>query len=108
MTPPVTRASGGMIFAADGYHHRGTDTVHNVSPGEMVMSAAKTVRHFGETLHAMNSGNRNVQGHSHGGSVTNVGDIHVTISGQHGVGPGTGRQIASELRRELRRGSASL
>jgi TP901 family phage tail tape measure protein len=104
----VNRASGGMIYAADGYRARGTDTIPAMlSPGEMVMSA-QTVRHFGATLHAMNSGNRNVQGHSHGGSVTNVGDIHVSISGQHGVGPGTGRQIASELRRELRRGSSTI
>lgn len=104
----INRASGGMIYAADGYRARGTDTIPcMVSSGEMIMSE-KTVRRFGATLTAMNAGHYKTPGYSHGGAVTNVGDVHVNITGTRAVGPGTGRLVAEELRRELRRGSATI
>ena len=46
--------------------------------------------------------------HTHGGSVTNVGDINVSVTGGGGSARQTGRSIATELRRELRRGSSIL
>ena len=45
--------------------------------------------------------------HSQGGHVTNVGDINVTVQGG-GTGRQTARSIATELRREIRRGTSSL
>jgi TP901 family phage tail tape measure protein len=104
-----SQASGGMMwsFLADGGQPRGTDTTHAMlTPGEMVMNAA-TTRKFGAQLQSMNAGG-SPSYHSHGGSVTSVGDISVHINNNGAVGAGTGRQIATELRRELRRGSSSL
>lgn len=45
--------------------------------------------------------------HSHGGSVTNVGDINVNVHGG-GSDRNLGRTVATEIRRELRRGSSTL
>ena len=106
-TPPA-QASGGMMWSHfdTGGTARGRDTVHAMlSPGEMVMNEQSS-RKFGSQLVAMNSGSR-PNYHSHGGSVTNVGDINVHVAGGNSAS-GTGRQIASELRRELRRGSSTL
>jgi TP901 family phage tail tape measure protein len=106
-TPPA-QASGGMMWSHfdAGGTARGRDTVHAMlSPGEMVMNEQSS-RKFGSQLVAMNSGSR-PNYHSHGGSVTNVGDINVHVAGGNSAS-GTGRQIASELRRELRRGSSTL
>jgi hypothetical protein len=102
----MTAAHGGMAFLAGGGRPRGTDVIPAMlSPGEMVMSAA-TTRRFASQLTAMNAGARPSY-HSQGGHVTNVGDINVTVQGG-GTGRQTARSIATELRRELRRGTSTL
>jgi hypothetical protein len=102
----MTAAHGGMAFLAGGGRPRGTDVIPAMlSPGEMVMSAA-TTRRFASQLTAMNAGGKPSY-HSQGGHVTNVGDINVTVEGG-GTGRQTARSIATELRRELRRGTSVL
>ena len=102
----MTAAHGGMAYLAGGGRPRGTDVIPAMlSPGEMVMSAA-TTRRFASQLTAMNAGVRPSY-HSHGGHVTNIGDINVTVEGGN-TGRQTARSIATELRRELRRGTSIL
>jgi hypothetical protein len=102
----MTAAHGGMAYLARGGRPRGTDVIPAMlSPGEMVMSAA-TTRRFASQLIAMNAGMRPVF-HNQGGHVTNVGDINVRVQGG-GTGRQTARSIATELRRELRRGTSIL
>ena len=102
----MTAAHGGTAFLARGGHPRGTDVIPAMlTPGEMVMSAA-TTRRFASQLTAMNAGAR-PSFHNQGGHVTNVGDINVTVQGG-GTGRQTARSIATELRRELRRGTSIL
>ena len=99
-------AKGGMAYLAGGGHPRGTDMIPAMlSKGEMVMSAA-TTRKFASQLTAMNAGVKPSY-HSHGGVTTNIGDINVTVAGG-GTGRQTARAIATELRRELRRGTSVL
>ncbi len=101
-------AHGGTAwnFLADGGTPRGTDTLHAMlSPGEVVMNA-HAARTFGAQLTAMNA-NVKPSYHSHGGSVTNVGDINVNVHGG-GSDRNLGRTVATEIRRELRRGSSTL
>jgi hypothetical protein len=99
-------AHGGMAWLADGGRPRGTDVIPAMlSPGEMVMSAA-TTRRFATQLTAMNAGARPAY-HSQGGHVTNIGDINVSVTGGPS-GRQTARSIATELRRELRRGTSVL
>jgi hypothetical protein len=110
-------AAGGMIqrFAAGGLARyfdqggiapRGTDVIPAMlSPQEFVMSQRAT-RLWYPQLVAMNAGIKPVF-HNSGGSVTNVGDINVTVSGS-GSSRQTARSIAAELRRELRRGTSIL
>ena len=95
-------ATGGMInYLASG--GRGTDTINAMlSPGEMVINAG-SARKFSSELTAMNSGMRPSY-HTQGGSVTNVGDINVHLA-SGGTAHATGRTIAAEIKRELRRGS---
>jgi len=84
----------------------GTDVVPSwLSRGEFVMNAGSASK-FASQLVAMNAG---VQPNfrSDGGSVTNIGDINVTVSGG-ATGRQTARSIAAELRRELRRGTTTL
>jgi len=84
----------------------GTDVVPAMlSPGEVVINAA-SARKFASQLTAINAGVQPAY-RSEGGSVTNVGDINVTVNGG-GSSRQTARSIASELRRELRRGTATL
>ncbi len=105
-TPSVGELSAhggrvGRYLAAGG--PAGTDVVPAwLSRGEFVMNAQATSR-FASQLVAMNAG---VQPsfRSEGGSVTNIGDINVTVQGG-ATGRQTGRSIAAELRRELRRGT---
>jgi hypothetical protein len=102
----LTAAHGGMAFLAGGGQPQGTDVIPAMlSPGEMVMSATAT-RRFASQLTAMNAGFKPSY-HSQGGHVTNVGDINVTVEGG-GTGRQTARSIATELRRELRRGTSVL
>lgn len=96
---PMRRfASGGPV---------GTDVIPAMlSPGEFVMNAASS-RRFAAQLSAMNAGVRPVF-HSEGGTVTNIGDINVTVTGGGSSNRQTGRSIAAEIRRELRRGTSTL
>jgi len=102
----VTASHGGMIrhFASGGAV--GIDTVPAMlAPGEFVMNPSST-RRFASQLMAMNAGTRPVYRHD-GGSVTNIGDINVNVTGG-GSSRQTGRSIAAEIRRELRRGTSTL
>jgi hypothetical protein len=84
----------------------GTDVVPTwLSRGEFVMNA-RAASQFASQLVAMNAGVQPVH-RSDGGSVTNIGDINVTVSGG-ATGRQTARSIAAELRRELRRGTTTL
>ena len=103
----MTAAQGGVAwkFLAGG-GPVGTDTIPAMlSPGEVVINAA-SARNFASQLTAINAGVRPVY-RSEGGSVTNIGDINVSVTGG-GTGRQTARSIAAELRRELRRGTATL
>ena len=100
----MTAAHGGMAYLAKG--GRGTDTVPAMlSPGEFVMSA-KASQQWSSQLIAMNAGLKPAYADK-GGSVTNVGDISVTVNGGKS-GVQTGRDIAQSLRRELRRQTSVL
>lgn len=102
----VMASRGGKMrhFATGG--NVGTDVIPAMlAPGEFVINAAST-RKFASQLVAMNAGVRPVF-RSEGGGVTNIGDINVTVQGG-GTGRQTARTIAAELRRELRRGTATL
>ena len=83
----------------------GTDSIGTLTgPGEAIINRADSAR-FAGTLRAINSG----FGPSRfaNGGVTNVGDIHVNVSSGE-ASPVTGRQVANELRRELRRKTSRL
>ena len=104
----MTAATGGRVwdFLASGGHPRGTDTrAAMLTPGEVVMNE-RAAQRFSAQLVAMNAGFR-PSFHSEGGSVTNIGDINVTVSGG-GSSRQTARSIATEIRRELRRGTSTL
>jgi hypothetical protein len=108
--PPaaMTAAKGRTVwnFLAFGGPAQGTDVIPAMlSPGEVVINAA-SARRFAAQLTAINAGVQPVY-RSEGGSVTNTGDINVTVTGG-GTGRQTARSIAAELRRELRRGTATL
>jgi len=99
-------AHGGVAryFASGG--NVGMDTINaKLSPGEVVINP-RSARNFASQLTAMNAGVQPVY-RSDGGSVTNIGDINVSVTGG-GSSRQTARSIASELRRELRRGTSSL
>jgi len=105
--PGMMAAHGGTAWkflAAGGA--AGTDVIPAMlSPGEVVINAA-SARKFASQLTAINAGVQPVY-RSEGGSVTNIGDINVSVTGG-GTSRQTARSIASELRRELRRGTATL
>jgi hypothetical protein len=103
----MTAAQGGVAwkFLAGG-GPVGTDVIPAMlSPGEVVINAA-SARNFASQLTAINAGVRPVY-RSESGSVTNIGDINVSVTGG-ATGRQTARTIAAELRRELRRGTATL
>ncbi len=91
---------------AGGPASRGQDRIPIMAaPGEFIVSA-KNARRFASELQAMNSGvTPNFR--DRGGSITNVGDINVTVPGAETTQQ-TAREIASALRRELRRGTSRL
>jgi hypothetical protein len=68
---------------------------------------ARSTRQFRTELQAMNAG-QTPQFRDKGGPVTNVGDINVNVSTDTASARQTGRGIASELRRELRRRTSKL
>jgi hypothetical protein len=99
-------SNGGWVRHLANGGRVGTDTQPAMlSPDEFVMKASAT-RRFASQLVAMNAGVRPVF-RSDGGSVTNIGDINVSVNGS-GSSRSTARSIASELRRELRRGTSTL
>jgi len=104
---PEMAARGGRVgryLAAGG--PVGTDVVPAwLSRGEFVMNAGSASR-FASQLVAMNAGVQPTF-RGDGGSVTNIGDINVSVSGG-ATGRQTARSIAAELRRELRRGTTTL
>jgi len=95
----------GKYFAAGG-SARGVDNINAMlSPGEFVVNAG-SARKFYSELVALNSGQKPAY-REQGGSVTNVGDINVSVQGQE-TPRQTIREIASGLRRELKRGTITL
>jgi len=108
MATPITQANGGpMRFASGGmFKPHGTDTIPAMlSPGEFVVNARAT-RSFFSQLVAMNAGVKPVY-RQDGGTVTNVGDINVSVNGSSSTRQ-TAREIATALRREVRRGTSKL
>lgn len=107
---PVNAAFGKRIryFNDGGFAPRGTDTVPAMlSPGEFVVNA-KSTRKFFSQLQAINSGNA-PHYMAEGGPVTSIsiGDINVSASDTRS-GDVTGRQIATSLKRELRRKTSAI
>jgi TP901 family phage tail tape measure protein len=109
---PTTRdkfSNGGVVYrAGGGYIPRGSDTVPAMlSPGESVISARNT-RKFSAQISAINAG-ISPSYRSNGGPVSNttIGDINVSLQGSD-TSRGSARQIATELRRELRRGTSKV
>lgn len=100
------RALGGEIrYLANG-GNVGTDVIHTALAKEEFVVKAASARKFASQLVAMNAGVRPVF-RSEGGSVTNIGDINVSVTGGS-TGRQTARSIASELRREFRRGTSTI
>lgn len=94
------------FLAGGGFSPRGTDSIPAMlSPGEFVVNARSTKKFFSQ-LQAMNAGVQPIY-RQDGGSVTNVGDINVTVTGGKDSAS-NGRTIARSIRRELRRGTSSL
>lgn len=92
-------AHGGKMYYASGEMVRGTDTVPAVlTPGEFVMNRRATLANLPKLIEM----NRKGMGFANGGSVVNVGDIHVNInsSGNNTI---DGIAIANSLKRTLRR-----
>ncbi len=81
----------------------GTDTVPAMlSPGEFVVNAKSTKQFFAQ-LTAMNAGVKPIFRQS-GGSVTNVGDVNITVQGSAEPRQ-TARETMRAFRRETRRNS---
>lgn len=103
---PTGRQFGGMMHLASGGFARGTDVIPAMlTRGESVINADSTRKFFSQ-IQAINAGVKPLF-RSEGGSVTNIGDINVSVRGAETTSA-TARQIALELRRELRRGSSRL
>ena len=93
----------GRFFAAGG---RGMDKIPAfLSRGESVINSKNSARFFSE-IHAMNQGSKPVF-REQGGSVTNVGDVNVTVKGGD-TSQQTVREIGRALRREIQRGTIKL
>jgi TP901 family phage tail tape measure protein len=108
-------AAGGAVPAAKGRYFAqggsalkplGTDTIPAmIQRGEFVTNA-KSSRKFFSELNAINQDKQPVR-RREGGSVTQVGDIHVAVNGGD-TSRQTVRAIAVELNRELKRGTIRL
>lgn len=84
----------------------GTDTIPAmIQRGEFVTNARSSRKFFSE-LNAINQDRQPVR-RREGGSVTNVGDVNVTVQGGD-TSRQTVRAIAAELTRELKRGTIRL
>jgi len=103
----VDKRFGGMLYRADGgWIPQGTDTVPAMlTPGEFVMNAGAT-RQFYSQLVAMNAGVK-PQYRQNGGSVTNVGDVNITVNESISAQQ-TARETMQAFRREMRRGTSRL
>jgi len=101
----TTKFRGGKAqYLAQG--GQGQDTVPALlSPGEFVVNSNSTKKFFSE-LNAINSGSKPVT-RDQGGSITNVGDVNVTVQGGDSSQQ-TVREIGGALRREVRRGTIKL
>jgi hypothetical protein len=100
-----TASQGGMVYRAMGGGIRGTDTVPAMlSKGEYVVNAAMA-RKWKSQLVAMNAG-LSPDFKSQGGTITNVGDISVTVEGGR-TEQATAKRIGREIRREIRKGAFS-
>lgn len=94
-------ATGGPVFSPSG-----TDTIPAMlSPGEYVWDA-NTTRQFYPLISAIHARSASPVYKASGGSVTNIGDINLNISGG-GTAEQTTRDIVYRIRRELRRGAIS-
>jgi len=88
---------------------RGQDTqLTATSPGEFIINS-RSSRQFFSQLQAINNGQEPAC-RERGGPVTNIGDINVNVhTGRGGESSGQmGRDIATVLRRELRRNTSTL
>jgi hypothetical protein len=92
--------------AAGGLASRGQDTIPVMAAPEEFIMNSRSSRRFATELQAMNAGREPIF-RDKGGSVTNVGDINVSVT-QGETANNTARQIATSLRRELRRGTSRL
>ena len=101
---------GKIAYRASGGPTRGLDTqLTATSPGEFIMNAGSS-RKFFTQLQAMNAG-QSPQYRDKGGPVTNnsIGDININMpEGTSVSDPSLVRNIASDLRRELRRQTSIL
>lgn len=106
---PQGLAKGGLVhyYADGGFTPRGTDTIPAMlSPGEFVVNAAAT-RKFYAQLVAINSGRQPIY-RADGGPTNNVtftGDISIV---ENNSGRDTARELAGQLRRELRRSTGRI
>jgi hypothetical protein len=89
-----------------GFAPRGSDQVPAMIGRDEYVMTANATKKFLPLLRAMNSGGMSPSTNS-GGSVTNVGDIHVNVSGGS-TSSDTVREIGTKLRRGIRRGTISL
>lgn len=98
---------GGMTFFANGgIAPRGHDTVPAMlTPGEIVMNPSSSRKFFSQLM-AMNAGATPTFNQNGGGVSNTFGDIHVNVAG--GASGIDGREIATAIRRELRRGTTKL
>jgi TP901 family phage tail tape measure protein len=93
-------------FADGGPVTRGQDKISTtLAAGETVVNAKQSQRFFSE-LNAMNQGSQPVF-REQGGSVTNVGDVNVTVNGGDSSQQ-TVREIGHALRRQVQRGNIKL
>lgn len=100
-------ALGGHAFLANGGFRRGTDSIPaSLSKDEYVLNARSSRKFFPE-IQAMNAGVRPSFKQNGGDNVTNIGDININMRGTD-VPQHTGRAMAAELRRELRRNTSKL
>ena len=89
-----------------GFAPRGQDRIPVMaSAGEFFVNA-RNARRFSSELQAMNAGSQPTY-RDHGGSVTNIGDINVSMA-QGEEANQTARNIMTAIRRELRRGTSRL
>lgn len=107
VTTPGMARFGKMIYKQYGGHlSRGTDTIPTMlSAGEFVVNARSAKRFYSQLI-AMNAG---VQPNFRqlGGPVTNVGDVNITVQGES-TPKQTAREMATALRREIRRKTSTL